>query len=51
MEVLLGTIKWYNHWRKYCFYPESNIIWDNKCLMELVKFLDKINYEYKYGVK
>lgn len=46
-EVLLGKIKWYDPWRKYCFYPEDNIVWDNKCLTELVEYLNELNYEYK----
>lgn len=47
-EILLGRIKWYGPWRKYCFYPEDNIVWDNKCLTELVEYLNKLNYEYKH---
>lgn len=46
-DVLLGKIKWYNHWRKYCFYAEDNIIWDTKCLNELITFLDNLNQEHK----
>ena len=46
-DVLLGRIKWYNHWRKYCFYAEDNIIWDTKCLNELITFLDNLNQEHK----
>lgn len=46
-DVLLGRIKWYNHWRKYCFYAEDNIIWDTKCLNELIIFLDNLNQEHK----
>lgn len=46
-EILLGRIKWYGPWRKYCFYPEDNIVWDNKCLTELVEYLNELNYEYK----
>lgn len=47
-EILLGRVKWYSPWRKYCFYPEDNIVWDNKCLTELVEYLNKLNYEYKH---
>ena len=46
-DVLLGRIKWYNHWRKYCFYAEDNIIWDTKCLNELITFLDNLNQVHK----
>lgn len=50
-DVLLGEIKWYNHWRKYCFYARNDIIWDSKCLTELINFLDKLNLEYKNNRK
>ena len=46
-DILYGRIKWYNRWRKYCFYTEDNIIWDSKCLTELINFLDKLNKDYK----
>lgn len=45
--VLLGSIKWYNHWRKYCFYAEDNIIWDSTCLCYIIRFLDSINLIHK----
>lgn len=47
IDILYGRIKWYNHWRKYCFYAEDNIIWDSKCLIELINFLDKLNENYR----
>ena len=46
-DILYGRIKWYNRWRKYCFQAEDNIIWDSKCLTELINFLDKLNKDYK----
>ena len=46
-DILYGRIKWYNRWRKYCFYAEDNIICDSKCLTELINFLDKLNKDYK----
>lgn len=38
--LLLGQIKWYAPWRKYCFYPSSDTIWDASCLSEIVGFID-----------
>ena len=39
----IGLIKWYGAWRKYCFFPNSNTIWDNKCLNEILNFLNDKN--------
>lgn len=43
----LGQIRWFSSWRKFCFYPNMDTIWDNKCLCEVVEFLDTINKDYK----
>lgn len=46
-DLFLGSIKWYSRWRKYCFYAHSDIIWDNKCLTNVVDFLNTINKQHK----
>lgn len=46
-NILIGQIKWYAHWRKYCFYPEIDTIWDSKCLQEISNFLTDINISYR----
>lgn len=43
----IGEIKWYGPWRKFCFYPDKDTIWDSKCLMQIVEQLDIINLKYK----
>lgn len=43
----LGEIKWYGAWRKFCFYPNSNTIWDNKCLEELLNFITEYNSKWR----
>lgn len=35
--TILGYIKWHGAWRKYCFYPEKNTLYDPKCLNELAQ--------------
>lgn len=46
-SIYLGEIKWNGAWRKYCFYPEYETLFDSKCLMELVKFIDYLMKERK----
>lgn len=43
----LGEIRWYGAWRKFCFYPNEDTIWDNKCLEEIVSFLNKYNKDWR----
>lgn len=45
--VHIATIKWYSAWRKFCFYPETGTIWDNKCLLDIISITFNINYQYQ----
>lgn len=38
-QRLLGEIKWYVAWRKYCFFPCYVTIFDSNCLTEILAFL------------
>lgn len=41
-NIYLGEIKWCNRWRKYCFYSVSDSIFDEKCLTEIINFLNSL---------
>ena len=43
----IWLIKWYGAWRKYCFFPNADTIWDNKCLNNINSFLEEINVSKK----
>lgn len=47
ISSFLGEIKWYGAWRKFCFFPHDNTIWDNKCLNDLTEFLKNYNRKWK----
>ena len=44
---VLGVVKWYGSWRQYCFFPESNCLFNHACLFEVFSFLIKLNDEHK----
>jgi hypothetical protein len=44
---LLGTIRWYAPWRKYCFYPAAGTIFETQCLKDIVSFIDQLMDERK----
>lgn len=48
--IKLGKIKYNNRWRKYCFYPIDETVFDDKCLTDIVNFIDKLNIERKNRV-
>ena len=39
-NACLGRIKWFSHWRKYCFYPDDLTLYDPSCLREIADFCD-----------
>ena len=49
--IKLGYVKYNSRWRKYCFYPNDETVFDDKCLIEMVKFLDYLNDIRKITLK
>jgi len=43
----LGVIGWYGPWRKYSFFVTGGKIFESKCLMDIVQFLDRETKVYK----
>ena len=39
--IFIGDIKWNQHWRRYCLYPNDMTYWDKECLNEIAEFCDK----------
>jgi len=39
----LGEIEWYSAWRRYCFFTVDGIVFDEICLMDILKFLHEQN--------
>ncbi len=34
----LGVVKWWAHWRRYCFLPDSSMVFDCNCLWDIADF-------------
>jgi hypothetical protein len=43
----LGEIKWYPSWRHYCFFPESDCVFSDRCLFSIYVFVLKLNRNHK----
>lgn len=43
----LGEVKWYGAWRKYCFFPTPNSVFETKCLSDIILFLNGLQNEWK----
>ena len=37
----LGWVTWYGPWRKYCFQPKENTVYEWVCLREIADFCEK----------
>lgn len=44
---MLGVIKWYPNWRKYCFHPEINTLFDAQCMGNIQLHLERMMYAHK----
>jgi hypothetical protein len=46
--VLLGTVKWYGQWRRYCFFIDSSgLVFDAGCLADIQEFINGLMAERK----
>jgi len=50
-EDLLGIIKWYAHWRQYCFFPTEETIFSKGCMEDVNKFIENLMNKRKHEVK
>lgn len=43
-DLPLGEISWHGPWRKFCFFPEKNTIFEITCLNDIIIFIqEKMN--------
>ena len=43
----LGAIRWFGRWRKYCFFPMAETVFEENCLRDIAEFIVKITKEHK----
>lgn len=41
-EHKLGFIKWFPHWRRYCFFPAPAVLFDASCLLEITEKIKEL---------
>ena len=44
---VLGVVKWFAPFRKYCFYPHFQTVFDASCLADIQDFLNQLMQERK----
>jgi len=41
-KVFLGHIGWKSTWRRYCFFPATDLVFDATCLDTIIKFIREL---------
>jgi hypothetical protein len=36
----IGSVSWYAPWRKYCFFPRPETVYEQDCLRDLARFCE-----------
>jgi hypothetical protein len=39
-RVTLGKIAWRGQWRKYCFFPSRDTVFEENCLRDIARFCE-----------
>lgn len=47
---VLGVVRWFNPWRKYCFFA-NNIVLEEKCMADISEFIKLKTAAHKAGWK
>ena len=44
---VIGIVKWHPAWRHYCFFPEYDTVFSDRCLIRIGELVEKLNKEHK----
>lgn len=47
--AVLGVVKYYSPWGKYCLFPHGQTLWDPACLGEVAEFCRRKTEEQRAG--
>lgn len=43
----LGHVKWFGRWRKYCFFPAPECVFEQTCMREIADFIETKTREHR----
>ena len=47
-EVELGRVAWYGKWRKYCFWPLADTLYEQDCLRAIASFIERQTADHRF---
>lgn len=45
----VGQVRWYSPWRKYCFFPSHETVFEQDCLRFIAEFVEKETVKHRKG--
>jgi len=43
--TVLGIVKWYGPWRRYCYFPTVQAVYSAGCLNDITHFIEQLKNE------
>lgn len=43
----IGQIKWFGRWRRYCFFPVDQTVFEQDCLRDIADFIEQKTKEHR----
>ena len=40
-RLMLGQIRWFGRWRKYCFFPSTDTVYEETCMRDISQFIEE----------
>jgi hypothetical protein len=50
-HTFLGFVRWRSTWRRYCFYPAADTVFEEDCLSDIAAFLREQTIQHKAKLK
>lgn len=47
----LGQVQWFGRWRQYCFFPQTNTVFERSCLRVIALFCETESTRYRVANK
>jgi len=43
----IGVVKWYPAWRHYCFFPDHETVFSDRCMLKIGQFVEAQNRAHR----
>jgi|APCry1669189883_1035261.scaffolds.fasta_scaffold299619_1 hypothetical protein len=50
-HAIIGQVRWFAPWRKYCFFPSLDTVFEEVCLRDIASFVEARTREHRAARK